>query len=142
MVLPLARAAAVSTGLRVREGGGGQRARRRADGGRDARVVVRDLEQSRAAGLAHLALYGEQRLAPARLAARRDQLDGVAAWLRVRVRVRVRVKVRVRVRVRVSDELDGVATLGTHARLQVMLEDVHAQRRVLRREGGGMVART
>ena len=81
VVLPLARAAAVSTGLRVREGGGGQRARRRADGGRDARVVVRDLEQSRAAGLAHLALYGEQRLAPARLAARRDQLDGVAAWL-------------------------------------------------------------
>ena len=62
--------------------------------------------------------------------------------MRVRVRVRDRVKVRVRVRVRVSDELDGVATLGTHARLQVMLEDVHAQRRVLRGEGGGMGART
>ena len=93
------------------EGGRRQRARRRGDGGRDARVVVRQLEQPPAAGLAHLALYGEQRLAPARLAAR-------------------------------CNELNGIATLDTHARLQIMLEDVHTQRRVLRREEGAHVSRT
>ena len=81
--LPLARAAAVSTGLRVRGVAVGQQAALHREGVRDGLLLVR---------LRLRARVGVRVRVRVRV--------GVRVRIRVRVRVRVRARVRVRVRVR------------------------------------------